>query len=85
MLMVDLYGKAAGYRNGGLMSDALVVIGSGLGGLSAALRLAVSGRRVVVLEQNASVGGKMGELRQEGFRWDTGPSVITMRHVLEEL
>ncbi len=67
------------------MSDSLVVIGSGLGGLSAAIRLAASGRRVVVLEQNASVGGKMGELRQEGFRWDTGPSVITMRHVLEEL
>ena len=63
----------------------VVIIGAGIGGLSAAIRLAAAGRRVVMLEQNAAVGGKMSEIAQDGFRWDTGPSVITMRHVFEEL
>ena len=40
---------------------------------------------MIVLEQNAQVGGKMGEITADGFRWDTGPSVITMRPVFEEL
>jgi phytoene desaturase len=40
---------------------------------------------VVIYEQNPVVGGKMGEVRAAGFRWDTGPSVITMRPVFEEL
>ena len=66
-------------------SGQVVVIGGGIGGLSAAIRLAVAGRPVTLLEQNATVGGKMGEIVQDGFRWDTGPSVITMRHVFEEL
>jgi phytoene desaturase len=63
----------------------IVVIGAGIGGLSAAIRLAAAGRRVIVLEQNSSVGGKMGEIHRDGFRWDTGPSVITMRAVLKDL
>jgi phytoene desaturase len=63
----------------------VIVIGAGIGGLSAAIRLAAAGRRVVVLEQNDAVGGKMGQIQQAGFRWDTGPSVITMRHVLADL
>ncbi len=67
------------------MNKTVVIIGAGIGGLSAAIRLAAAGRRVVVLEKNAAVGGKMGEVREAGFRWDTGPSVITMRPVFEEL
>lgn len=63
----------------------VVVIGGGVGGLSAAIRLAAAGKRVAVLEQNAAVGGKMSQIEQDGFRWDTGPSVITMRSVFEEL
>ena len=65
--------------------DPIVIIGAGIGGLSAAIRLAAAGRRVIVLEQNAQVGGKMSEIAAGGFRWDTGPSVITMRPVFEEL
>jgi phytoene desaturase len=53
--------------------------------LSAAIRLAAAGRQVIVLEQNQTAGGKMGEFWAGGYRWDTGPSVITMRHVLEDL
>ncbi|MBC7810434.1 MAG: phytoene desaturase [Burkholderiales bacterium] len=63
----------------------IVIIGAGIGGMSAAIRLAVHGRRVIVVEQNENVGGKMGEIHQDGFRWDSGPSVITMRAVLEDL
>ena len=63
----------------------MVIIGAGIGGLSAAIRLAAAGKQVVVLEQNERVGGKMGQIEAAGFRWDTGPSVITMRHVFEEL
>ncbi len=63
----------------------IVIVGAGIGGLSAAIRLAAAGRRVILLEQNAQVGGKMGEIAADGFRWDTGPSVITMRPVFEEL
>ncbi|MGQ0600183.1 MAG: phytoene desaturase family protein [Anaerolineales bacterium] len=66
------------------MFDTLI-IGAGVGGLSAAIRLAVAGQRVRVLEQNAQVGGKMGEVVEGGFRWDTGPSVITMHPVFEDL
>lgn len=67
------------------MQKPIIVIGAGIGGLSAAIRLAAAGKRVIVLEKNARVGGKMSELTQDGFRWDTGPSVITMRHVLEDV
>ncbi len=63
----------------------VAIIGAGIGGLSAAIRLAAAGRRVAVYEQNSSAGGKMGEIRQDGFRWDSGPSVITMRPVFEAL
>jgi phytoene desaturase len=63
----------------------IIIIGAGIGGLSTAIRLAAAGRKVLVLEQSETVGGKMGQLWRDGFRWDTGPSVITMRHVLAEL
>jgi phytoene desaturase len=63
----------------------IVIIGAGVGGLSAAIRLAAAGRSVAVYEANPAVGGKMSEYREGGFRWDTGPSVITMRHVFEDL
>jgi len=67
------------------VADPVVVIGGGIGGLSAAIRLAAAGQRVTLLEKNAQVGGKMSQISADGFRWDTGPSVITMRHVFDDL
>ena len=67
------------------IQNPLVIIGAGIGGLSAAIRLAAAGQRVVVVEQNTQVGGKMSQVAAAGFRWDTGPSVITMRHVFADL
>lgn len=63
----------------------ILIIGAGIGGLSAAIRLAAAGLPVTIYEKNAAVGGKMSQYTAAGFRWDTGPSVITMRHVFEEL
>jgi phytoene desaturase len=61
------------------------IIGAGLGGLAAAIYLAAAGKRVIVYEQHTQVGGKMGQYQQDGYTWDTGPSVITLRSVLAEL
>jgi phytoene desaturase len=60
------------------------VIGAGLGGLAAALRLHGLGFDVTVLEQRTTPGGRASQLRTDGFTWDTGPSLITMPWVLEE-
>jgi phytoene desaturase len=62
-----------------------VVIGGGLGGLATALRLAAAGRRVTVCEQGRALGGKMNVFERDGFRFDTGPSLITMPWVFAEL
>ena len=67
------------------MSKTVAVIGAGVGGLSASIRLAAAGYRVICFEQHPAPGGKMREFRAGGFRWDAGPSVITMRPVFEEL
>jgi len=62
----------------------VVVIGAGLGGLAAALRLQGVGCEVCVLEQRDAPGGRASQLRTGGFTWDTGPSLITMPWVLEQ-
>ncbi len=71
--------------NGTANTKHAVIVGGGIGGMSAAIRLAVAGWRVTLVEQNDALGGKMGEVRIDGFRWDTGPSVITMRPVFVDL
>jgi phytoene desaturase len=63
----------------------VAVIGGGLGGLACAARLAHAGFRVVVFEKNGCVGGKIGELRDGGYTWDTGPSLLIMPQALERL
>ncbi len=62
----------------------VVVIGAGLGGLGVALRLQGAGHDVVVAEALERPGGRAGQLRDRGFTWDTGPSLVTMPWVLEE-
>ncbi len=62
-----------------------IIIGGGLGGLATALRLAATGWRVTVCEQGRTFGGKMNTWAQAGFRFDTGPSLITMPWVFADL
>ena len=62
-----------------------LVIGSGFGGLAAAIRLSCKGYRVQVLEKLDAPGGRACVHRQDGFSFDAGPTIITAPHLLEEL
>ena len=62
-----------------------VVIGSGFGGLAAAIRLGARGYRVTVLEQLDAPGGRAYVFRQDGFMFDAGPTIITAPFLLEDL
>jgi len=63
----------------------IVVIGAGLGGLSAAISLATEGFTVDLLEKNDKVGGKLNILEKDGFTFDLGPSILTMPHIFQAL
>jgi phytoene desaturase len=62
-----------------------VVIGSGFGGLAAAVRLGARGYRVTVLERLDSPGGRARQFTQDGFTFDAGPTIITAPYLLDEL
>ena len=62
-----------------------IVIGAGIAGLSSAIRLAAKGVHLTVLEQQDTYGGKMGVWEQDGYRYDTGPSLFTMPQYVNEL
>ena len=61
----------------------VAVVGAGLAGLAAAAQLVGDGHDVVVLEREAEPGGRAGTLSQAGFTFDTGPTVLTMPHLLD--
>ncbi|WP_374772143.1 phytoene desaturase [Streptomyces sp. NBC_01310] len=65
-------------------TDHVVVVGAGLAGLSAALHLLGAGRRVTLVEREPVPGGRAGLIERRGYRFDTGPTVLTMPHLLEE-
>ena len=67
------------------LSRRAVIIGGGLGGLAAALRLRASGWEVTVCEAGPQMGGKMNRWSSGGFTFDTGPSLITMPWVFADL
>lgn len=62
-----------------------IVIGGGLGGLSAAISLSQSGYDVSLFEQNSHFGGKLNRKEQDGFGFDLGPSILTMPYIFEQL
>ena len=65
--------------------ERVLVIGSGFGGLAAAIRLAVKGYQVQILERLGSAGGRAYVHRRHGFTFDAGPTIITAPFLLEEL
>lgn len=66
------------------MSSA-IIIGSGVAGLAAAIRLSAKGYAVDVYEAGPTPGGKLAEFSEGGYRFDMGPSLFTMPHLVEEL
>ena len=66
-------------------AERVVVIGSGLGGLSASISLAQEGYDVSVYERNPKIGGKLNFLQVEGYSFDLGPSILTLPHLFEGL
>jgi phytoene desaturase len=67
------------------MNKKVCIIGAGIGGLALALRLAKLNLHVDLYEQNESIGGKVNQIKENGFRFDTGASLITMPFVLDQL
>jgi phytoene desaturase len=69
-------------------TDRVVIVGAGLAGLSAALRLAGAGRQVTVVERETGPGGRAGQLELAGptgsYRFDTGPTVLTMPDLIAD-
>lgn len=67
------------------MQKHVVIIGSGVAGLAAAVRLSALGLKVTVAEANDYVGGKLTEKKYGNYRFDMGPSVFTLPELIEEL
>lgn len=61
----------------------VLVVGAGIGGITAAIHLANAGLAVTVVEKNAEPGGRCGRLDRDGHRFDTGPTLLVMRPVYE--
>ncbi|MCH8467202.1 MAG: FAD-dependent oxidoreductase [Roseinatronobacter sp.] len=68
-----------------MQKDTVLVIGAGMGGLAAAIRLAAAGRDVTLLEAQGWPGGKMRTVPSPAGPVDAGPTVLTLRDVLEDL
>lgn len=62
-----------------------IVIGAGIAGIASAIRLRIKGYEVSVFEAGSKPGGKLAELRVNGFRFDAGPSLFTMPQYMDEL
>ncbi len=63
----------------------IAVIGAGIAGLAASVRMASAGHEVDVFEANSYPGGKLSQFVQDGYRFDAGPSLFTMPQYVEEL
>ena len=63
----------------------VVVVGGGYGGLASAVRLAKIGHEVTLLESSDRLGGALGTVEQDGFRWDAGPTQTMLPAVLRDL
>ncbi|MCX8092366.1 MAG: FAD-dependent oxidoreductase, partial [Verrucomicrobiae bacterium] len=67
------------------MSQRVVIVGAGPGGLAAALLLAKAGLNVTVLEKQPRVGGRTSPVEGDGFRFDLGPTFFLYPRILEEI
>jgi len=66
------------------MEKSVLVVGAGIGGLATALRLAKRGYKVEIIEKNSQAGGRLNQLKKDGFTFDTGPSFFSMSYEFKE-
>jgi len=66
------------------MQKSVLVVGAGIGGLATALRLAKRGYKVEIIEKNSQAGGRLNQLKKDGFTFDTGPSFFSMSYEFKE-
>ena len=84
--MTQLYSDSAITALAGRYSKGkAIVIGGGFGGLAAAIRLQAAGHTVTIVEAREHLGGRAYQLKDNGFTFDMGPTLITAPHLLEEL
>lgn len=67
-----------------MRNNKVLIAGAGIGGLATALRLAVQGFDVEILEKNSQAGGRLNQLKKDGFTFDTGPSFFSMSYEFKE-
>ncbi len=63
----------------------VAVVGGGVGGIVSAIRLAAAGRSVVLFERNDELGGKLAVRQRDGYTFDTGPSLLTLPQLFDEV
>ena len=68
-----------------MKTGSVIIIGSGVAGMAAAIRLSVQGFTVTVYEKNSYPGGKLSAFKKDGFQFDAGPSLFTQPQNIEEL
>ena len=66
-------------------SSRVVIVGGGVGGLAAAIRLRSLGHDVAVFERNEVVGGKLATYVRDGYTFDIGPSLVTLPHLFDDV
>jgi phytoene desaturase len=62
------------------MQKKVLIVGAGIGGLATALRLAKNGYEVAIVEKNSQAGGRLNQIKKDGFTFDTGPSFFSMSY-----
>jgi len=67
------------------LNETVAVIGAGIAGIATAVRAAAAGAQVHVFEQNSYTGGKLTAFEKDGYRFDAGPSLFTLPHLVDEL
>ena len=77
--------NGAGLTMNGHHKGKVIVIGGGFGGLAAAIRLQAAGHAVTLVEARENLGGRAYQLKEAGFTFDMGPTLITAPHLLEDL
>lgn len=71
-------------RESKLTDKSVLVVGAGLGGLTTALRLAKRGYKVTILEKNEQAGGRLNQVKKDGFTFDSGPSFFSMSYEFKQ-